>query len=142
VKKSVVTAASMILFIAVAGGVAQEQPSKDEKKRAKAVSFKTDVFPIIEGNCLPCHAENEFNPSELYMDSYELIAEGGKHGAPWVPGKPGESIMIQKVGEDPPFEARMPLNPKKKIKEGKAKWLSEEDVRILSKWIEQGAKDN
>jgi hypothetical protein len=70
------------------------------------------------------------------------MAAGGKHGVPWVPGKPGESLLIQKVGENPPFDARMPLNAKKKIREGKETWLSEDEVKTLEKWIEQGATNN
>lgn len=115
---------------------------KREKKNRATVSFKKDVFPIIERRCLPCHAEENFNPSELSLDSYELMKTGGKHGEPWIPGKSSESILIQKLSEDPPFGDRMPLNTKKDIKARRAKWLSPEEVKVLSDWVDQGAKDN
>ncbi|HXG00900.1 MAG TPA: c-type cytochrome domain-containing protein [Bacteroidota bacterium] len=114
--------------------------AQGEKK--SAVSFKSDVFPIIKAKCLPCHAEDNFNPSELSMDSYELIARGGKHGVPFKPGNSAESLIIQKVSEDPPFGDRMPLNSKKKIREGKAVWLTPEEVKTIATWIDQGAKNN
>jgi hypothetical protein len=138
VKRIVSTGVFIILLVCEGSAIGGQQSSREEK----TVSFRGDVFPIIEAHCLPCHAESEFNPSELSMDSYELMSEGGKHGVPWVPGKPGQSLLIQKVSENPPFEARMPLNPKKKIREGKATWLSAEEVRTLEKWIEQGARNN
>ncbi|MER3524350.1 MAG: hypothetical protein C4326_09850 [Ignavibacteria bacterium] len=108
----------------------------------KKVSFKNDVFPIIKAKCLPCHAEDNFNPSELSMDSYELLAQGGKHGVPFKPGKAAESLMIQKLSENPPFGDRMPLNSKKKIQEGKAVWLTSDELRTIATWIDQGAKNN
>ncbi|MBI5472445.1 MAG: hypothetical protein HY961_08885 [Ignavibacteriae bacterium] len=110
---------------------------KDEK-----VSFKASVFPIIKARCLPCHSEDNFNPSELSMDSYDQIAKGGKNGVPFKPGNSKESLMIQKLSEDPPFGDRMPLNSKKKIREGKAVWLNAEQIKTIATWIDQGAKNN
>lgn len=107
-----------------------------------AVSFKTDVFPLIEKYCLPCHAEENFNPSELSMDNYALLMAGGQKGSAIVKGKAKESLLIKKLGTEPPEGDRMPLNSKKKIKEGKAVWMEEAEVKIIATWIDQGAKDN
>ncbi len=127
---------SIVLF----GTLAVIAFAQGEKKAT--VSFKNDVFPIIKAKCLPCHAEDNFNPSELSMDSYELIAQGGKHGVPFKPGKSGESLMIQKLSEKPPFGDRMPLNSKKKIQDGKAVWLTVDEIKTIATWIDQGAKNN
>lgn len=114
--------------------------AQGEKKGT--VSFKSDVFPIVKAKCLPCHAEDNFNPSELSMDSFDLITTGGKHGSPFKPGKSKESLLVQKLSETPPFGDRMPLNSKKKIADGKAVWLSADDVKTIATWIDQGAKNN
>jgi uncharacterized membrane protein len=137
-------AAMFVLTIMISSATAQgKKPSAASKKAEKSVSFKDDVFPkIIKKHCLPCHAEDEFNPSELYLDSYELLKAGGKHGPPWVAGNSKESLLIQKLGPKPPFEDRMPLNDKKKIAAGKAKYLTDEEIKMISDWIDQGAKDN
>jgi hypothetical protein len=124
---------AVTVFLATLSGYAQN---------GKSVSFKNDVFPIIKARCLPCHAEDNFNPSELSMDSYELLAQGGKHGEPFKKGKSSESLIIQKLSQEPPFGDRMPLNSKKKIQEGKAVWLTAEEVRTIATWIDQGAKNN
>jgi hypothetical protein len=65
--------------------------------------------------------------------------EGGKHGIPVVPGKPDDSILYQKLKEDPPFGDRMPL---KKRSDPVGKYLSDDEMRVLAEWIRQGAKDN
>ena len=59
-----------------------------------------------------------------------------------IPGKSSKSILMQKLGTEPPFGDRMPLNKKKRIAEGTAKWLTDEEVKTIADWIDQGAKDN
>jgi hypothetical protein len=70
------------------------------------------------------------------------MSEGGKHGAIWVAGDSRASLIMKKLSEEPPFGDRMPLNSKKKIQEGKAKWLTEEEIKIIAQWIDEGAKNN
>ena len=118
------------------------RPKKAPKKTNETVSFKKGVFPIIKKNCLPCHDEDNMNPSELSMDDYEKMEEGGKHGSPWVAGKSTESLIIKKLSEEPPFGDRMPLNSKKKISEGRARWLTDEEIRRIAAWIDEGARNN
>jgi len=113
-----------------------------QEKKTGSVSFKDDVFPVVKKHCLPCHAEDNFNPSELSLDSYALMMQGGKNGTLVVAGKASESLLIKKLGEKPPFGDRMPLNKKQVISEGKAKYLSDSELNIISEWINQGAKDN
>jgi hypothetical protein len=125
----------LVAFTAAVGAQGKE-------KSAGPPTFRKDVFPIIQKNCLPCHAADNFNPSELSMDDYESMSAGGKNGAIWVPGKPEESNLVLKLKDDPPFGDRMPWNSKKKVTEGKAKWLTEDEIKIITTWIDQGAKDN
>jgi hypothetical protein len=106
------------------------------------VSFKKDIQPIIKKNCMPCHAEDQFNPSELFFDSYDLLIEGGKHGPPVVAGKSKESLLMQKLGPNPPFGDSMPLDPKKKKGEPNKKRLTDEEMKLIADWIDQGAKNN
>jgi hypothetical protein len=121
-----------ILVFAAASGQNKEKP----------VSFKKDIFPIIQKNCLPCHAEDNFNPSELSLDDYERMSAGGKNGPLWTSGNAEESNLVLKLKEAPPFGDRMPLNSKRKVAEGKAKWLTPAEVATIATWINQGAKDN
>ncbi len=97
----------------------------------KKYNFEKDVFPVLRSNCLPCHlAENE-NPSGLALDNYETLMKGGNHGNTVVPGKPKESNFYLKLLPNPPFGKQMARNKKK---------LTEEEVKVIYDWIEQGAK--
>ena len=108
-----------------------------------SVSFARDVFPIIKQHCLPCHAEDNYNPSELSLDSYKLLKEGGRHGKTVVPGNATESNLVLKLRPDPSFGDRMPLDMrKKKGKKATVAPLDEEEIRTIEAWIDQGAKNN
>ena len=115
-----------------------------EKKEAKAtdtgkgktqqLSYKKDIAPIFKKYCLPCHTEDMMNPSELYLDSYENIMTGGKHGKLFVSGKPDSSNIIKKINAKPPFGDPMPLKRKTPF--------PADTLKMLRTWIEQGAKNN
>ena len=137
----------LLAMLAVSPAVPAVAQEKDAEKKepAKArppVSFSRDVTPIISKNCMPCHAEDQFNPSELSLDSYELLMKGGKHGDSVRPGKSSESVLVQKLLENPPFGDRMPFDPRKKRKKEPVKPLSDEDISIITEWVNQGAKNN
>ena len=127
----------VVAFVALGLMVAGAQ-----EKSSKSASFKDDVFPVIKNHCLPCHSEDNFNPSELSLDSYDLLMQGGKNGASVFAGKAQESILVKKLGETPPFGDRMPLNKKQVISEGKAKYLTDAEMKVITEWINQGAKNN
>lgn len=127
----------------VLGLVGHESGSKKLQQNTNdTVSFKAEVFPIIKKYCLPCHAEESYNPSELSLDTYESLMKGGKHGAPIAPGQPEESILIKKLSPDPTFGDPMPLNVRRRKNPGQQKKLTEEEVRLIANWISQGAKNN
>jgi hypothetical protein len=129
----------ILLAVVLAAGPAAAQ---DAASKAKELSYKSDVKPLIQKYCISCHAEEEFNPSEYSMDTYALVVKGGKNGPAVVPGKSSESSLVQKLWEKPPFGERMPLNSKKKVAAGKARWLSAEEIRVFAEWVDQGGKDN
>jgi hypothetical protein len=107
-----------------------------------SVSYKNDVVPIFKKYCLPCHASDSNNPSELFMDSYADLMKGGEHGAPVVPGDPVKSLLLRKLEKEPPFGDPMPLNKKRRKSQTPPVRLTDEEVKVLQSWIEQGAKEN
>jgi uncharacterized membrane protein len=120
----------------IAGFIVTVETSSQVKKetRKTQVSFSNDVFPIIKKRCLPCHAADSENPSGLYLETLGDLMKGGKHGKPVIPKKGGESILVQKLRPSPPFGDQMPLMTKKK--------LTDDEIEIFKKWIDQGAKKN
>ena len=76
------------------------------------------------------------------MDDFDKLQAGGKNGPLWIAGKSRESLIVKKLDTEPPFGERMPLKSKRKISEGKAKWLSDDQIRLVATWIDEGAKNN
>lgn len=92
------------------------------------IDFNRDVRPIFALACYECHGEKK-RKGALRMDVKAAALEGGKGGPLFIPGKPEESQLIERVkglGE----EQRMPAdNPA----------LPEDCIRILEAWVTQGA---
>lgn len=98
------------------------------------VSFSKDVYPIIKSKCIKCHEKDDENPSNYAMDNFSLIRSSGKTKNIIIPGNGAGSYLVIKLLPDPPKGAQMPIFSKKK--------LSEEQVELFKRWIDQGAKDN
>jgi uncharacterized membrane protein len=124
----------VLLFAVAFAGLSFLTAQENSSEKKKNVSFSNDVFPIIKKRCLPCHASDSENPSELYMETYSDIMKGGKHGTPIVPKNGDESILVKKLKPGPPFGDQMPLMTKKK--------LDDDEIALIKKWIDQGAKKN
>lgn len=99
--------------------------------QTKTLTFEKDIQPIISKHCLPCHAAENENPSGLALDSFDVMKKGGEHGEPLKAGKPKESLLYQKLLEEPPFGKQMPR---------KRKPLTDTEKQKVYTWIEQGAK--
>lgn len=121
------TAALLFTFSAFAQDSSSSKSPKD-------ISYSKSVAPILDKFCATCHNADEDHPSQLFMDSYESLMKGGKHGAAVKPGNSKESLLLQKMASEPPFGKMMP--PRRKP------IPTPEQVEILRQWIDQGAKKN
>ncbi len=101
----------------------------------EAVSFKDDVFPIIELRCLECHQPggSGYETSGLDMRTYEGLIKGTKHGSILTPGSAFESNLIAVIDQRTDREIWMPHNRKR---------LSKCERLMFRFWVSQGAKDN
>lgn len=101
----------------------------------KEVSFSKDVMPVLTQNCLHCHtvgAEGQV-ASGLSMESYADLMKGTKLGPVIQPGQSYASTLQILVEH----KADQSLNmPKGGIK------LSTDQIELIGKWIDQGAKNN
>jgi len=123
--------------------VQDEVIAGEETSRSDTISFSETVLPIFQKSCLPCHALENYNPSELSLDSHELLMEGGRHGDAVVPGEAEEGTLVLKLREEPPFGDRMPVDKRKnKGEKSTVKPLEEEEIQAIATWINQGARDN
>jgi hypothetical protein len=126
---SLIIASGCLLCVSIGITNASHVPNRGDT--TPSYTYVKHVDPILRKFCRPCHdAENE-NPSELFMDNYEMVMKGGNHGPSVVPGKPKESSLYFKLLPNPPFGKEMPRGKKK---------MTEEEIRTIRDWIEQGAK--
>ncbi len=122
----------LVLVIFFTGALFAQDSTKG--KTSTEVSFSKDVAPVLGKFCTTCHSAEEEHPSQLFMDSYESLMTGGKHGKAIVPGNSEESLFSQKMSDDPPFGKIMP--PPRKPRP------TPEQVALILAWIDQGAKKN
>ncbi|MEY4567259.1 MAG: hypothetical protein RLY14_2229, partial [Planctomycetota bacterium] len=74
--------------------------------------FESRIRPLLVEHCMECHgAETQWG--DLRVDSLERLLQGGEHGPALVPGKPSESLLLERVqGKG---DLRMPPEEKKPL---------------------------
>src|SRR5436309_3099176 len=90
-------------------------------------TFYQDVVPVLKAHCLGCHSGDR-PKGRLDMSTLEGLKTGGKHGTPFVPGKPEESLLYLLV-----TGAKKPSMPPEKEMP-----LREEEIARLRAWILSG----
>lgn len=96
-----------------------------DRDPAKEKFFESNVRPLLIAKCVKCHGDTK-QKGGLRLDSREALLEGGESGAAVVPGNPKKSAIIEAINYES-FE--MPPDGK----------LSEEEIAVLTKWVEDGA---
>jgi hypothetical protein len=117
---------------AVAEALAKAAAKAAEKAApggAEKVDFVKDVAPILESRCLECHG-GKTTKARLRFATRQAALSGGKSGKAIVPGKPEESLLIQRVTLPPGDDDIMPA-------EGEP--LSKAEIEVLRRWIAEGA---
>ena len=122
---------ALIALVLVAGLFCLDVPARAELP--ERVLFNRHVRPILSDKCYACHGpDEEGREADLRLDTPEgLLAELDGHRVV-VPEKPDESELIARITTDSKRK-RMPPRASKKV-------LTERDVEILRRWIEQGAQ--
>jgi len=125
---------SLLISVLAAGSGLLLGCSADDATRQ--VSFKANVMPILEANCVDCHSPPSgegYITSGLRMNSYEALMKGTKYGPIIVPGSSVSSTLIRLVEGRADPSLTMPHNES---------MLSDVQIAVLKKWVDQGAQDN
>ena len=93
---------------------------------APSLTFEKDIRPILKAHCFDCHGEGEKLNGGLDLRLRRLMLQGGDEGPVIVPGKPAKSALFKAVDS-----GEMPKRDKK---------LTREQVALIKKWIDGGAK--
>ena len=98
----------------------------------QTVDFQREVRPILADNCFRCHGPDESTRQvRLRLDTEDGAFGDRPNGQPVVPGDPSSSLLYQRVTHDNE-RLRMPPATANKT-------LTDEQIDILQRWIEQGA---
>ena len=99
------------------------------------VSFSKDIMPVLSQNCLHCHTQGGEGQvaSGLSMESYADLMKGTKHGPVIKPGQSYASTLQILVEHKADVSLNMPKGGGK---------LSTDQIELIGKWIDQGAKNN
>ena len=91
-------------------------------------AFETQVAPLIAARCLECHNPRD-RQGGLDLTNGPASFKGGESGAVLAPGKPADSLLMQRLiaGEMPP--------PQK----GESRKLPAVEIATFESWIRQGA---
>jgi hypothetical protein len=101
-----------------------------------AVSYSKDVRPILDQACMQCHKIGGKGQvkSGLSMESYEEFMKGTKFGPMIIPGDSLTSSLVILI------EGR--ADPGINMPQGDHSPLNAEQIAVIRKWIDQGAKNN
>lgn len=91
-----------------------------------AMTFEQHVRPILKAYCLDCHGGDKKLRGGLDLRLKRTTEQGGKSGPALAAGKPGDSLLVQRLrsGEMPPGEKK----------------LSSAQIAVIEKWIAAGAR--
>jgi len=95
----------------------------------ETVSFSRDIAPILMANCNGCHVDAMQVRGGLRMDNFAMFSKGGDSGEIVVSKNATESLIVQKIKGT--SGQRMPA--------GGRPALSEANIQLISKWIDEGA---
>src|SRR5437870_2731791 len=97
-------------------------------------TYWQDVRPVLRKHCTVCHSAKNLNEVDvsggLALDSYQAVLKGSTRTV-IKPGKSDESKLLKLVMSTDP-DKRMPLG---------AMPLAAENIDLLRRWIDAGAKE-
>ncbi|MBX9580201.1 MAG: PSD1 and planctomycete cytochrome C domain-containing protein [Gemmataceae bacterium] len=97
---------------------------------APPVDFNKDIRPVLATQCYPCHGPDEkARKADLRLDRRD---DAFKAGA-FVPGKPADSPLLQRITSTDPDEVMPPPKSKKPP-------LTPGQVELFKRWVAEGAK--
>jgi mono/diheme cytochrome c family protein len=133
VVRSAFTAAMLVVWTTVCLVTSgQAADAKPDPAPAGLVSYFRDVRPIFQTHCQGCHQPAK-PMGELVMTHFEGLLKGGESGDPAVvPGKPEASNLLSQI---------TPKDGKAEMPKDKDP-LSETDIKLITRWIAEGAKDD
>ncbi len=102
-------------------------------ERNTPVDFASEIYPFLKANCLSCHNSTKAK-AELILESPQMMIKGGDSGPALVVGDADASLIFTTA-----THIEEPVMPPPNNK-AKAKDLSPQQLALLKRWINEGAK--
>jgi mono/diheme cytochrome c family protein len=102
-------------------------PTSSTAAPAGSVSFANDVMPIFQASCFECHGVKQIRAG-LDLRTYDTILGGSFNHLVVSPGDSEGSLLIQQL-----VNGKMPKQGAK---------LTDEQIKIIADWIDEGAPNN
>ncbi len=96
-----------------------------------AVTEHDVIMPILGAKCFVCHGRH-VQQGGLDLRTASGMLKGGKSGPAIIPGKPEESLLVQKI-------ASQQMPPQKLQEQFSVRGLTSEELETLKRWIALGA---
>ncbi|MDB5340572.1 MAG: Protein of unknown function (DUF1553)/Protein of unknown function (DUF1549)/Planctomycete, partial [Planctomycetaceae bacterium] len=102
-------------------------------RAADPVDFSRDILPILSDKCYYCHGPDErARKAELRFDTKAGAFRVHEGTAVIVPGKSADSELVARITSTDPEEVMPPKSANRD--------LSPQQIELLKRWIDQGAK--
>ena len=106
----------------------------DNVQAGENVSFANDIQPVFDQNCVSCHPASgnlDLTAGNSYANLVNVNASGYS-GKRVVPGDSEQSILFKKIDGSSAYGSNMPLGGS----------LSQMEINLIKKWIDEGALNN
>jgi mono/diheme cytochrome c family protein len=96
----------------------------------RIVLYEQAVRPLLATRCGKCHSGAK-PAARLRVDDYAALVEGGLSGPGVVPGRPDESLVVQRIGLPASDDDHMPPEGERP--------LTADEVALVRFWVTRGA---
>ncbi len=121
-----------VAISSIASGDTTGQPA-DAKAETKPLSFHREIQPIFSRNCFGCHQAAKRLGSYSMTDFASLLGGGETERQAIVPGKPGESFLIDQI---------TPIDGHAEMPDAPFERLSDIEIELITRWIAEGATND
>src|SRR5690606_15228089 len=121
----------MVATLACVAGYAVDASASEPDRQ---IDFAREIRPLLSDRCFTCHGpDNKTRQADLRLDLHDhAIAELESGTRAVVPGDPETSELYQRITAE---DESMRMPPAET-----GKTLTEEQIELIRKWIEQGAQ--
>jgi Planctomycete cytochrome C len=110
----------------------------------RQVSYSGDVQPILKASCIECHDKSAegYAASGFSLGDYDSVMKGTRFGPVVIANSSISSTLYLVIASKTSPEIHMPPHHDNAMAEGRGTRLSEHQIEIIQRWIDQGAQNN